>query len=72
MKINGIEMHASITAERIGEAVERELTSLDNPGFCINCGEEAMGCEPDARQYECESCGVRAVYGAQELLLYVL
>jgi hypothetical protein len=27
-----------------------------------------MGVEPDARNYECEACGERAVYGAQELL----
>ncbi len=53
------------------EAVERELTSLDNPGFCLACGAEAEGCEPDAEQYECESCGAAAVYGAQEILLAI-
>jgi hypothetical protein len=38
-------------------------------GFCTACGEWTCGgCEPDARRYECESCGERAVYGAQELL----
>jgi hypothetical protein len=61
--------HAAITFERVTEAVEREMTSLDNPGFCLACGEEAMGCEPDARAYECESCGEREVYGAAELLI---
>jgi hypothetical protein len=39
------------------------------PGFCLACGEEADGCEPDARQYECESCGERKVYGIEELLM---
>lgn len=38
-------------------------------GFCTACGEEAYGCEPDAREYECESCGEHAVFGAEELLL---
>ncbi len=28
-------MHPSITPERVAAAVERELTSLDNPGFCL-------------------------------------
>lgn len=64
-------MHVSITAERIIEAVERQQTSLDNPGFCIKCGEENEGCEPDARKYKCEFCGERAVYGAEELLMMI-
>ena len=51
------------------EAAERELFGLDNPGFCLSCGEEAMECEPDARAYECEVCGQRTVYGAAELLM---
>lgn len=61
--------HPSITAERLVKLVEAQLTSLDNPGVCINCGEDAEGCEPDARGYECESCGNPAVYGAEELML---
>ena len=61
--------HKSITLKRLEEAVQRNLTTLDNPGFCIKCGEEADGCEPDARKYECESCGEPAVYGAEDLLL---
>jgi len=49
----------------------REFMDLDNEyaGFCLACGEQACGCEPDARQYECESCGKKQVYGIQELLL---
>jgi hypothetical protein len=61
-------VHASITPERITELVQREMTSLDNPGLCLDCGEEAMGVEPDAREYQCEACDQRAVYGSQELL----
>ena len=60
--------HASITGERILEAVERAQTTLENPGFCLACGAEADGCEPDARGYECEVCGAHEVYGAEELL----
>jgi hypothetical protein len=41
----------------------------DGAGFCLACGEEASGCEPDARRYECESCGERKVYGIEELVV---
>ena len=71
MRINGIKVHPSITVERVCEAVERHNTSLDNPGFCLSCGQEAEGCEPDAEGYECEACGEPAVYGADNLLIYI-
>ena len=45
------------------------MSTLDNPGFCLACGEEAGSVEPDARDYECEFCGKYQVYGAEELLL---
>ena len=54
-----------ISLDRIVEAVEAD----DCLGFCLMCGEEAYGVEPDARKYECEHCGAHAVYGAEELLL---
>jgi hypothetical protein len=41
----------------------------DNLGFCLGCGEYADGCEPDAKQYRCESCGRRMVYGVEELMI---
>lgn len=53
------------------EAVERENETLDNPGFCLACGADAEGVEPDARRYPCESCGEPQVHGAQELLLHI-
>ncbi len=60
-----------ITHERIIEAIDRAQTSLDNPGFCRSCGEEQDGCEPDARNYECENCGEFEVFGAEEFLFMV-
>ena len=66
-----MKIHPSITIDRVMAAVESEMTSLENPGFCTACGEGASGCEPDARKYLCEACGKRAVYGATELLLYM-
>jgi hypothetical protein len=65
-------MHESITADRVVDAIHREMHTLDNPGFCIACGHEQDGCEPDARNYECEVCGECEVFGAQELLQYVI
>lgn len=61
--------HPSITAERAAEAIERSMVVLGDPGFCLDCGEEQGGCEPDARGHKCESCGERAVYGAEEILI---
>lgn len=62
-------LHPSITLEVIESAVSRRMTSLGNPGFCISCGHEHDGCEPDARAYPCEACGETAVFGADELLM---
>ena len=50
--------------EDVLAACERD----DNTGFCIACGAEASGVEPDARNYVCESCGERKVFGAEELI----
>lgn len=67
----GMRIHKSITAERVMEAVEEAQSTLSNPGFCIACGDEVEGVEPDARRYECEGCGEKAVFGAEELLMLV-
>jgi hypothetical protein len=63
-----MKMHPSLTEERIMTAAE-DLLGLDDPGFCIICGADAYGVEPDARRYVCEACGERGVYGAEELAL---
>lgn len=66
-----IDLHPDVTADAVVEACERRMHSLDDPGFCAACGFEQDGCEPDARMYQCESCGQFAVYGCEELLLYL-
>ena len=43
--------------------------TLEDPGFCLACGNEAYGVEPDARKVPCESCGEPMVYGLQELMI---
>lgn len=45
-----MKLHPSITVKVIEDAVLRRMQTLDNPGFCIECGNEADGCEPDARE----------------------
>lgn len=64
-------LHPDITLTNVMDAVERQRGALENPGFCTACGAEAEGCEPDARDGECEACGENAVYGAEELLLMI-
>lgn len=60
--------HAKVTDEAILAAGVRRQ-HLDDPGFCLHCGHEQGGCEPDAREIECEACGEPQVYGDEELLL---
>ena len=63
--------HKSLTDDVIADACERRMLTLDNPGFCLICGNESEGVEPDARNYECESCGAEQVFGADELMLMI-
>lgn len=58
-------MKANLSMERIMEAAQAD----DNRGFCRACGEEHNWIEPDAERYECEVCGEKEVYGAEQLLL---
>ena len=62
-----MKLHPNVTVEMLMDAIDRQRFGLDNPGFCMACGAEADGCEPDARNYRCECCGEREVFGAEEL-----
>lgn len=64
-------MHESLTLERVMDAAERGELSLDSPGFCLECGEEQEGCEPDMRGGRCACCGAYEVYGAMEILIRI-
>lgn len=48
--------------------LERMIKADDCEGFCLACGAEASGVEPDARKYTCTHCQAPKVYGAEELL----
>lgn len=60
--------YTNVSGERVVAACVRRRLGLDNPGFCLECGAEVHGVEPDARRYECEACGQPAVFGCEELL----
>lgn len=48
---------------------EYEENMGDMMGLCLSCGEFQDGCEPDAREYKCESCGKHKVYGLDEVMI---
>jgi hypothetical protein len=62
-----MKIHKTVTVKRIETAIMDDY----HAGFCIACGADAEGCEPDACGYKCESCGEAKVYGAEEVLLMV-
>ena len=63
--------HPNLTDKVIFDATRRQMRDLDDPGFCVMCGNEQGGCEPDARRIRCESCGAKQVFGASELLMHL-
>jgi len=63
------EVHESITTKRVLSACEAAAVGLDNPGFCLSCGSDADGVEPDAEGHICEGCGESAVMGAENALI---
>jgi PHP family Zn ribbon phosphoesterase len=53
-----------ITMDQYNEAREAYL------GFCTACNKFTTGCvEPDAHEYECESCGELTVMGVEDALM---
>jgi hypothetical protein len=56
-----------VDLDRVVCAVEDD----DNTGICIACGAETYGVEPDAEKYKCEACDALAVFGAEQLLIYM-
>jgi hypothetical protein len=63
-----MQIHSTITRELVIAACERRMTTLDDPGFCLECGAELQGVDPDAEAGECELCGEDAVSGCETLL----
>ena len=51
------------------DAVIQACEDDRNTGFCIECGEEAYGCEPDMQREKCHSCGSYDVYGGEQIII---
>lgn len=67
---------AIVRSEKTGKIIAKrftveELEAADDmqEGFCIACGASKDSCEPDARKYQCEECGLKQVYGASEIAI---
>ena len=58
---------ARLDVDAVVEAVAGDGTS----GFCLECGYEQGGCEPDAQEYTCEACGEEKVFGAEIILMLI-
>jgi len=56
--------------DTVESACRESMFGLGSSGFCLSCGEEREGCEPDAEHYECYACGEFEVMGAE--MLYVM
>ena len=69
-------MSLSKIAERIvtlklSESILNSVENDEEKGYCLMCGLEQHGVEPDARGRRCNACAEKAVFGAQELLVYL-
>lgn len=66
-----------LTSEKTGRTwcvpawsdVAASIESGDSIGYCVKCGAEHYGIEPDADKSPCEECEKPAVYGAENILL---
>jgi hypothetical protein len=62
-------IHSSVTVDRVMAAVETSTFGDEMIGICLECGSDQSPVEPDARNYNCEACGAKRVFGAEELLM---
>lgn len=60
-----------MTEKEVVEMSEEEYHEMcdEYGGICLSCHHHQYGVEPDAREYVCEECGDKQVYGVEELLI---
>lgn len=63
--MSGDRIHPNVTEEVVLAACEAD----EYLGFCIACGSEHEGCEPDMERETCQHCGEAQVYGAEQVLI---
>jgi len=69
MQTQRVKLPSTLSLDDVMAAAEEQMFGLGNDGFCLKCGHQQDGCEPDARGYRCEDCGANAVYGATEIMM---
>lgn len=67
-----MKLHPKLSMKRVMAAAKKSMNGTSYAGFCVACGANAMGVEPDACKYKCAKCGKAAVYGAEELVLMMV
>lgn len=52
------------------EQANQFMFTLGHPGVCLSCKmvDEFAGCEPDAENYSCPSCGENSLTGFERAL----
>lgn len=65
------EVSRNITVEMVEDALESSVFDTDYISYCILCGAEHQGFEPDTRGAICDHCNDEAVYSVEELVLWV-
>ena len=48
---------------------EHLMVADEMVGWCLACGSELGGVEPDAERVRCEVCGESKVYGVEQLMI---
>lgn len=67
-RADGVKRFPKLTRSRVLAAAEND----EGAGICVYCGADGEDyCEPDARNYHCETCGHAAVFGAEEIIMQV-
>lgn len=59
---------AKIGYDRFIAAHQDNEFGLGTAGFCVKCGAEQSGVEPDARNYKCDECGSKSVMGTYVIM----